>query len=192
MAGPGVELALGVVDDAQFGPLVMVAAGGVLVEVLRDRRFALPPVGHHQAMAMLDRLAVRPLLDGVRGARLLRAHPDAVSFAGTLLCHTAAVRDALRERLIAARVYPPVLWPLEPAAVKGYLEHYQFRFPVAIDPDWKTLEQWWLDRERGFTSVSFLLDKKGVIRFIHPGGKYAPGSPDLAEIEKKIEALLSE
>jgi acetate---CoA ligase (ADP-forming) len=69
MAGPGVELALGVVDDPQFGPLVMVAAGGVLVEVLRDRRFALPPVGHEQALAMLDRLAVRPLLDGVRGAR---------------------------------------------------------------------------------------------------------------------------
>ena len=68
MAGPGVELALGVVDDAQFGPLVMVAAGGVLVEVLRDRRFALPPVGHRQALAVLDRLAVRPLLDGVRGA----------------------------------------------------------------------------------------------------------------------------
>ena len=68
MAGPGVELALGVVDDAQFGPLVMVAAGGVLVEVLRDRRFALPPVDHRQALAMLDRLAVRPLLDGVRGA----------------------------------------------------------------------------------------------------------------------------
>ena len=68
MAGPGVELALGVVDDPQFGPLVMVAAGGVLVEVLRDRRFALPPVGHEQALAMLDRLAVRPLLGGVRGA----------------------------------------------------------------------------------------------------------------------------
>ncbi len=68
MAGPGVELALGVVDDVQFGPLVMVAAGGVLVEVLRDRRFALPPVGHRQALAVLDRLAVRPLLDGVRGA----------------------------------------------------------------------------------------------------------------------------
>jgi acetate---CoA ligase (ADP-forming) len=68
MAGPGVELALGVVADPQFGPLVMVAAGGVLVEVLRDRRFALPPVDHRQATAMLDRLAVRPLLDGVRGA----------------------------------------------------------------------------------------------------------------------------
>jgi acetate---CoA ligase (ADP-forming) len=42
MTGPGVELALGVVADPQFGPLVMVAAGGLLVEVLRDRRFALP------------------------------------------------------------------------------------------------------------------------------------------------------
>jgi acyl-CoA synthetase (NDP forming) len=68
MAGPGVELALGVVADPQFGPLVMVAAGGVLVEVLRDRRFALPPVDHRQALGLLDRLAVRPLLDGVRGA----------------------------------------------------------------------------------------------------------------------------
>ena len=68
MASPYVELALGVVADPQFGPLVMVAAGGVLVEVLGDRRFALPPVDHRQAMAMLDRLAVRPLLDGVRGA----------------------------------------------------------------------------------------------------------------------------
>jgi hypothetical protein len=68
MAGPGVELALGVVHDAQFGPLVMVAAGGVLVEVLGDRRFALAPVDRRQALAMLDRLAVRRLLDGVRGA----------------------------------------------------------------------------------------------------------------------------
>ena len=58
-------------------------------------------------------------LDGVPGARLLRPDPAAVPFAGTLLCDTAAVRDGLRERLIAARVYPPVLWPLEPAAVQG-------------------------------------------------------------------------
>jgi acetate---CoA ligase (ADP-forming) len=68
MAAPGVELALGVVRDPQFGPLVMVAAGGVLVEVLGDRRFALPPVDARTARSMLDRLAVRPLLDGGRGA----------------------------------------------------------------------------------------------------------------------------
>jgi len=82
--------------------------------------------------------------------------------------------------------------PLTPDAVKGYLEHYKFRFPVAIDPDWKTLERWWLDRKRDWTSVSFLLDKKGVIRFIHPGGAYAPGSPEYAEMERRIQGLLAE
>ena len=82
--------------------------------------------------------------------------------------------------------------PLDPDAVRGYLEHFEFRFPVAIDPDWTTLRRWWLDRERSWTSVSFLLDKKGIIRFIHPGGKYAPGSPEMAEIEEQIEGLLTE
>jgi acetate---CoA ligase (ADP-forming) len=67
-AATGVELALGVVRDEQFGPLVMVAAGGVLVEALRDRRFALPPIDEARALRLLDRLAVRSLLDGTGGS----------------------------------------------------------------------------------------------------------------------------
>ena len=67
MAPPGVEIHLGVVRDAQFGPLVLVAAGGVLVEVLRDRRLALPPLDDGRARRLVDGLRVRPLLDGVRG-----------------------------------------------------------------------------------------------------------------------------
>jgi acyl-CoA synthetase (NDP forming) len=68
MAPAGVEVALGIVRDGTFGPLVVVAAGGVLVEVLRDRRLALPPVDRAGAMRLLEGLAIRPLLDGVRGA----------------------------------------------------------------------------------------------------------------------------
>jgi acyl-CoA synthetase (NDP forming) len=68
MAPPGVEVALGVVRDPTFGPLVLVAAGGVLVEVLHDRRLALPPIDEDAARRLIDRLAIRPLLDGVRGA----------------------------------------------------------------------------------------------------------------------------
>ncbi len=68
MAPKGVEVALGVVRDPQFGPLVLVAAGGVLVEVLKDRRLALPPVDAARAVRMIDRLEIRPLLEGVRGA----------------------------------------------------------------------------------------------------------------------------
>jgi len=67
MAPPGIEIALGVLRDPQFGPLVLVGAGGVLVEVLRDRRLAMPPLDEVRARSMVDRLEVRPLLDGVRG-----------------------------------------------------------------------------------------------------------------------------
>ena len=67
MARPGVELALGFVNDAQFGPIVMVAAGGILIEVLRDARYALAPFGPATALRMLGRLKLRKLLDGFRG-----------------------------------------------------------------------------------------------------------------------------
>jgi acyl-CoA synthetase (NDP forming) len=68
MAPDGVELALGIVRDPQFGALVLVAAGGVLVELLNDRRLAFPPIDERHATALLDRLRVRSLLDGLRGA----------------------------------------------------------------------------------------------------------------------------
>jgi acyl-CoA synthetase (NDP forming) len=106
MAGPGVELALGVVADPQFGPLVMVAAGGVLVEVLGDRRFALPPVDHRQARAMIDRLAVRPLLDGVRGGP--PADLDAVARA---VVDLSVLAVDLGGRLAALDVNPLVAGP---------------------------------------------------------------------------------
>jgi acetate---CoA ligase (ADP-forming) len=112
MAGPGVELALGVVVDPQFGQLVMVAAGGVLVEVLRDRRFALPPVDRRQAMAMLDRLAVRPLLDGVRGAP--PADLDAVADA---VANLSVLALDLGDRLAALDVNPLVAGPAGCVAV---------------------------------------------------------------------------
>ena len=67
MAPPGVEMALGVVRDPHFGSLVVVAAGGVLIEVLADRRLAVPPFDRHRAGEMIDRLRCRPLLDAQRG-----------------------------------------------------------------------------------------------------------------------------
>lgn len=67
MAGRGVELAFGALDDLQFGPIVMVGAGGVLIEVMNDRRFGLPPFDARFARRLVDRLRTRPLLDGKRG-----------------------------------------------------------------------------------------------------------------------------
>jgi acyl-CoA synthetase (NDP forming) len=67
MAEAGVEMVFGKVTDAQFGPLVMLGAGGVFVETLRDVRFAVPPVDASWARRMIDGLQARALLEGARG-----------------------------------------------------------------------------------------------------------------------------
>jgi acyl-CoA synthetase (NDP forming) len=63
----GVEIGLGMVDDNQFGPVVMISAGGQLIETMADRVAVLPPIDKAGAMRALDRLRMRPVLDGVRG-----------------------------------------------------------------------------------------------------------------------------
>jgi thiol-disulfide isomerase/thioredoxin len=83
--------------------------------------------------------------------------------------------------------------PLDPAQAKGSAEEFGFRFPVAIDPGWKALKRWWLDGgDRKWTSVSFLLDRRGVVRFVHPGGRYARGDRDYDALKAKVEELLKE
>jgi acyl-CoA synthetase (NDP forming) len=67
MAGPGLELIIGLSRDPGFGPLVMVGFGGVLAEVLDDVAVRLAPVHVDEAMAMLDSLRGARLLDGLRG-----------------------------------------------------------------------------------------------------------------------------
>ena len=68
MAGKGVELAFGCAVDLDFGPIVMVSAGGTLVEFLADRRFAPAPFGPETARRMIAGLAAARLMAGVRGA----------------------------------------------------------------------------------------------------------------------------
>jgi acyl-CoA synthetase (NDP forming) len=68
MIPKGVEVMVGSRYDPQFGPLVVVGLGGVLVEVLRDTALSLAPVGRAEAEAMLLGLKGAALLDGFRGA----------------------------------------------------------------------------------------------------------------------------
>ncbi|MDT5077918.1 MAG: hypothetical protein QOJ80_2555 [Mycobacterium sp.] len=67
MAPEGVEVSIGLVRDESFGPLLVIAAGGTLVELLADRTLVVPPVSHPRALRLLDGLRLRALLDGWRG-----------------------------------------------------------------------------------------------------------------------------
>jgi acetyl coenzyme A synthetase (ADP forming)-like protein len=64
----GIEALVGVVSDPTFGPLLVCGLGGVQVELLRDASVRLPPVTDLDAEEMIDRLRLRPLLDGYRGS----------------------------------------------------------------------------------------------------------------------------
>ena len=64
----GIEALVGVTSDPTFGPLVVCGLGGVLVEVLNDAAFRLPPVTDLDAEEMLASLRSARLLDGYRGA----------------------------------------------------------------------------------------------------------------------------
>lgn len=68
MAPKGHELAFGLVHDEVFGPLVMVAAGGVYIEQFRDAAFALPPFDAANAELLIHTLSIGPVLQGVRGS----------------------------------------------------------------------------------------------------------------------------
>ncbi len=66
MITSGQEVIVGMVRDAQFGPLVMFGSGGVEVEGLKDVTFELAPLNHGEAQVMLDRTWAGRKLRGFR------------------------------------------------------------------------------------------------------------------------------
>jgi len=106
MAPGNIELALGIVRDVQFGPLIMVAAGGVWVELFQDRAFALPPLDAARAERLLSELAVNKLLGGVRGA-----DPADVGSIVNALVRLSTLAVDLGDHLAALDVNPLIVGP---------------------------------------------------------------------------------
>jgi peroxiredoxin len=82
--------------------------------------------------------------------------------------------------------------PFNPRDYEDTAKKYGFTFPLAFDPEWKTLKAWLHGVDTGFTSVSFLVDRKGVVRYVHPGGEYVKGDAAYAKLSATIEQLLAE
>ncbi len=68
MVRGGVELALSVTRDPEIGPVVSVAAGGLVTEALDDRVFLVPPLTDRDAVRAVHALRIAPLLDGYPGS----------------------------------------------------------------------------------------------------------------------------
>jgi acyl-CoA synthetase (NDP forming) len=116
-APPGVEVSVGLVRDPMLGPMVVLAAGGSLVELVGDAVFALPPVSEEHARQLLDRLRIAPLLRGFRGAPAGDVAALARCVAGV-----AQIAVELGDRLRALEVNPVLVSPSGAVAVDVLVE----------------------------------------------------------------------
>jgi acetyltransferase len=67
MLGRGYELIIGSSVDPQFGPVILFGLGGELMEVFKDRAFALPPLNTTLARRLMERTKIYEALQGLRG-----------------------------------------------------------------------------------------------------------------------------
>ena len=67
MSRPGVEIIIGVTEDAQFGPVVMFGLGGIWVEAIKDVVFRIVPVTTWDADEMVHEIKGFAVLKGYRG-----------------------------------------------------------------------------------------------------------------------------
>ena len=104
MVEDGVEVALGMKNDPQFGPLVIVACGGVLIELLAERAFALAPIDESLAGELIERTRLAALLAGPRG----RAPADRASLQ-RLIAGFSALAFELRDVIAEIDINPVIV-----------------------------------------------------------------------------------
>jgi acyl-CoA synthetase (NDP forming) len=109
MAPPGVEVVIGGVRDARFGPIVMLGLGGVFVEIFADTAFRVCPIDEADARDMIDALKAAPLLRGARG----RPPVDETALVAALLAigGERGLMMAAREEIAEIDVNPLIVSP---------------------------------------------------------------------------------
>ena len=115
----------------------------------------------------------------------LRGHPVLVRFwtDGCSLCARSApaLEDLwrrYRERglVVVGIHHPKSQASRDPAAVQRAAHALGMTFPMATDREWETLRRYGVGTTfTAYTSVSFLIDKSGIIRFVHDVGELHPG-----------------
>jgi 3-hydroxypropionyl-CoA synthetase (ADP-forming) len=125
MISGGVEVIIGLTNDAQFGPAIMFGLGGIFAELLHDVSFRLLPLAERDAREMVDEIRGRPILAGFRGQP-----PVSAEMLVGLLMKASRLGADLGDRLASVDLNPVRVWedqhrvldakillPVEPAAV---------------------------------------------------------------------------
>ena len=62
------ELIVGLQNDPQFGPVIMLGLGGIFTEIFKDISFRILPIDKEDAIEMIESLQGKQILKGFRGA----------------------------------------------------------------------------------------------------------------------------
>jgi succinyl-CoA synthetase beta subunit len=106
MVPPAVEMLAGITVDEQFGPLLALGSGGILVELLDDVVLRLPPLNKAQARRMIAATRSWPLLQGFRGRP-----PGDVPALVQLLANLSRLAQAESQRLASLDLNPVMVLP---------------------------------------------------------------------------------
>jgi acyl-CoA synthetase (NDP forming) len=100
------EVIVGMVRDADFGPVVVFGSGGVLVELFEDSSLRLPPLSRQEARKMIDETQAAQLLKGFRGKP-----PADVEALVDALVRVSQLAVDLGDRIAALDVNPMLVLP---------------------------------------------------------------------------------
>jgi peroxiredoxin len=91
--------------------------------------------------------------------------------AAALRAWAAAYRD---DGLVVVGIHHPKSQEArDPETVAAAARALGFDFPIGIDDGWETVRAYGVGGVfKRFTSVTFLIDRDGIIRFVHDGGEY--------------------
>jgi glutathione peroxidase-family protein len=175
-----------------------------------------PPVEADSPADVLDRPArawtfdrwvdSQPLtLASLRGkVVLMRWFNTGCKYCGNTLpaLETLRTRYASQGLVVVGVYHPKPIGKVSDAFVRKTARALGFRGPLAVDETWSTLDRWWLDGhdDRNWTSVSFLIDRNGIVRWAHGGGEYHPSTDprhascdaSYAELEHTLRRLLDD
>jgi len=152
------------------------------------------------ALLLLLLLQGAPEAPGFEGLRWIGPAPDLKGkvvvvrwwTSGCGLCRDSApaLRSLAEKAAVVAVFHPKPPRDTADADVAAAAKEIGMPGALAVDRDWKVLDRWKAPSERSFTSLTFLLDRKGRVRHVHPGGTISEGEGK--ELGRRIDALLAE
>jgi acyl-CoA synthetase (NDP forming) len=103
---PLLELIVGVAVDTQFGPHLVIGAGGRLVELMQDARVLLLPVDPDEVRAAFADLRIAPVLRGFRGQP-----PADIDAVVDVICRLGAFALEEGARIVEIDINPLMIYP---------------------------------------------------------------------------------